>query len=100
MPEGPVDSVASRFAGAAELPRSVDGAAPWLCWAAEPADGPSRPIPVPCALANPVPAINAAVAAVIIKRFIIEYLLTCFYARVDNESGCAMFPDGSRFPQF
>src|SRR5271156_6350021 len=32
---------------------------------------PARP-PVPCALARPVPAINAAVAAVIIKRFIIE----------------------------
>jgi hypothetical protein len=27
---------------------------------------------MPCALARPVPAINAAVAAVIIKRFIIE----------------------------
>jgi hypothetical protein len=45
-------------------------------------------------LANPVPAISATAAAEIIKRLIIEYLLTCFFiARADNESRCAMFRD-------
>ena len=73
--QGAVDS---RFiAIAAARPRSDDGAHSAAC--AAPADGPSRPIPVPCALAKPVPAISAAVAAVIIKRLIIEYLLTCLH---------------------
>src|SRR5229473_1300537 len=53
-----------------------DGA---LCWALEPADGCSRFVPVPCALAKPVPAISAAAATDIIKRLVIEYLLTCFH---------------------
>src|ERR1700751_4538116 len=43
-----------------------------LCCALEPADGVSRLIPVPCALAKPVPAISAAAATEIIKRLIIE----------------------------
>src|SRR5713226_6264024 len=41
-----------RFDWAAEFPRSEDGA---LCWALEPADGCSRLVPVPCALAKPAP---------------------------------------------
>src|SRR5271155_5361416 len=47
----------------------ADGAL--CCMPAPPAAPPSRP-PMPCALARPVPAINAAVAAVIMKRLIIE----------------------------
>src|SRR5216684_2966511 len=53
-----------------------DGGA--LCCAVDPADGASRPIPVPCALANPVPAISAAAATDIIKRLVMEHLLTSF----------------------
>src|SRR5216683_4752163 len=60
----------SRFIGAADgAPRSDDGA---LCWTVEPADGASRLVPVPCALANPVPAISAAAATEIIKRLVME----------------------------
>src|SRR6266403_239044 len=66
--EGPLGSAALRFDGAAELPCS-DGA---LCWTVEPADGASRLVPVPCALANPVPAISAAAATEIIKRLVME----------------------------
>ena len=62
----------SRFIGAAEgEPRSEDGA---LCAGAEPALPPAAP-PVPCAKANPLPAINAAAATEIIKRLVMEYLL-------------------------
>src|SRR6266702_8385470 len=74
--EGPVGSAALRFDGAAELPRSDDGA---LCWTVEPADGASRPIPVPCAFAKPAPAINATAATDIKKRLVMEYLLTCLH---------------------
>jgi hypothetical protein len=81
-------SAALRFAGAAEFPD--DGA---LCCAVEPDDGASRLVPVPCALAKPVPAISAAAATDIIKRLVIEHLLTCFIARANNESRCAMFRD-------
>jgi len=38
---------------------------------------PSRPPPVPCAFANPVPATNDSAATEIRKRLVIEYLLTC-----------------------
>jgi hypothetical protein len=67
---------------------SVDS---WLIWPAEdpaddgplcmvePADDPpSRLVPVPCALAKPVPAIKAAAATEIKKRLVMEFLLTCF----------------------
>src|SRR5947209_8077120 len=50
------------------------------CCAEEPADGASRPPPVPCAFAKPVPAIRAAAATEIKKRLVIEFLLTCFIA--------------------
>jgi hypothetical protein len=63
----------------------------WLIWPAEdpaddgalcmvePADDPpSRLVPVPCALAKPVPAIKAAAATEIKKRLVMEFLLTCF----------------------
>src|ERR1700721_1758296 len=40
-------------------------------------DGALRSVPVPCALANPVPAISAAAATDIIKRLVMEYLLMC-----------------------
>src|SRR5437879_6178858 len=53
-------------------PRSEEGA---LCCAVEPADPESRPMPVPCAFAKPVPAIRAAVATEIEKRLVIECLL-------------------------
>src|SRR6202022_519779 len=72
--EGFVGSAASRLLGAAEFPE--DGA---LCWRVEPPDGASRLVPVPCALAKPAPAISAAAATDIIKRLVIEYLLTCFH---------------------
>src|SRR6266403_5297587 len=62
---------------AAEFPRSEDGA---LCCAVEPADGCSF-VPVPCALAKPAPAINATAATDIIKRLVIEYLLSVCIAR-------------------
>src|ERR1700677_1744388 len=45
--------------------------------AARSADGALRSVPVPCALANPVPAISAAAATDIIKRLVMEYLLMC-----------------------
>src|SRR5229473_2486504 len=77
MPDdGLVGSAASRAAGAAEGAACSDGGA--LCCAVDPADGASRPIPVPCALANPVPAISAAAATDIIKRLVMEHLLTSF----------------------
>src|SRR6266851_2071686 len=77
MPDdGLVGSAASRAAGAAEGAACSDGGA--LCCAVDPADGASRPIPVPCALANPVPAISAAAATDIIKRLVMEHLLTWF----------------------
>src|SRR4030095_12183476 len=60
------------FDWAAECPRSEDGA---LCWALEP--GCSR-FPVPCALAKPAPAISATAATDIIKRLVIECLLSVF----------------------
>jgi hypothetical protein len=70
-------------------PRSDEGA---LCCAAEPADPASRPIPVPCAFAKPVPAISAAAATEIKKRLLIECLLTCFcIAHAINERSCLMF---------
>src|SRR5229473_2862387 len=74
--DGLVGSAASRAAGAAEGAACSDGGA--LCCAVDPADGASRPIPVPCALANPVPAISAAAATDIIKRLVMEHLLTSF----------------------
>jgi hypothetical protein len=65
--EGFVGSAASRFIGVADgAAFSDDGA---LCWTVEPADGASRPGPVPCALAKPVPASSAAATTDIIKRF-------------------------------
>src|SRR3979411_2212345 len=73
--DGFAGSAASRLVGAAELPRSDDGA---LCWTVEPPVAPPWLIPVPCALAKPVPAISAAAATEIIKRLVIEFLLTCF----------------------
>jgi len=45
----------------------------------EPAEGASRLIPVPCALAKLVPAISAAAATVTLKRLIIKPLLTYLY---------------------
>jgi hypothetical protein len=81
--EEPEGSVAWR--SAPELP--PDGA---LCCAAAPPE--SRPIPVPCALAKPALAISAMAATEVRKRLVMEYLLTCFHARADNESRCAMFP--------
>src|SRR3984893_13915672 len=65
--DGLAGSAASRRAGAA----CSDGCA------ADPADGASRP--TPCALANPVPAISAAAATDIIKRLVMEHLLTCLH---------------------
>src|SRR5665213_4319503 len=74
---------------------------PWASWrfigvaeegAACSADGPSRPVPVPCALANSAPASNAAAATDIIRRLVIEYLLISI-AHADNERRCAMFRD-------
>src|ERR1700730_9357812 len=79
----------------AELPRSEDGA-PCLCWAVEPADGCSRLVPVPCALAKPAPAISATAATDIIKRLVIESLLRCFIARADNEGGWIKVPPSLR----
>src|SRR5712664_3371034 len=72
MPDdGLVGSAASRFAGVAEgAARSDDDGA--LCCTVDPPDGASRPMPVPCALANPVPAISAAAATEIIKRLVME----------------------------
>src|SRR4051794_4691889 len=58
----------SRFIGVA-----ADGGA--LCCVAGPDDGASRLMPVPCALAKPVPAISAAAATDIKKRLLMEYLL-------------------------
>src|ERR1700682_1742319 len=84
-PFTPCDPPESRFIGAAEgAPRS-DGA---LCWAVEPA-GASRPVPVPCALANPVAAISAAAATEIIKQSVMDYLLTCYHCprRQRSEGG-------------
>src|SRR5215208_263540 len=73
MPDdGPLDSVDWRPC-VAELPE-LDGA---LCWAEEP-DRPSLPVPVPCACAKPAPAISAAAATDIIKRLLIQSLLTCW----------------------
>jgi hypothetical protein len=66
-----------------------DGA---FCCMEEPADG-SRLVPVPCALAKPVPAISAAAATDIRKRLVMEYLLACLLARADNERGSMMFRD-------
>ncbi|HEY3028665.1 MAG TPA: hypothetical protein VGJ68_00615, partial [Bradyrhizobium sp.] len=66
-----------------------DGA---LCWTLEPADGCSF-VPVPCALAKPAPAISATAATDIIKRLVIEYLLSVFLARADNEAEGLMFRD-------
>jgi hypothetical protein len=57
-------------------------------------------MPVPCALAKPVPAISATVAAVIIKRFNMDDLLTCLYCPAVNEKRSTMFPDIRLFPQF
>src|ERR1700687_921823 len=71
--------------GAAEFPRSDDGA---LCWTVEPA-GASRPGPVPCALANPVAAISAAAATEIIKRLVMEYLLRCLHCPCRTTKGDA-----------
>jgi hypothetical protein len=87
--EGPVGSAASRPVGAAEVPlRSDEGA---LCWAVEPADGASRLMPVPCALAKPVPAISATAATDIIKRLVIYISSRVCIARGDNERKCVMF---------
>ena len=60
---------------------------------------PSR-LMVPCALAKPVPAISAAAATEIIKRLVIEYLLTCCIARADNEEEMRDVPRYSRFHRF
>src|SRR5213075_977810 len=68
-------------------PRSEEGA---LCCVVEPADPASRPMPVPCAFAKPVPAIRAAVATEIKKRLVIECLLNVS-ALPDNERNCLMF---------
>jgi hypothetical protein len=87
--DGLVDSVASRLVGAADgAARSDDGA---LCWMVEPADGASRLVPVPCALAKPVPAISAAAATEIIKRLVMEFSSHVCIARADNESICVRF---------
>src|SRR6266436_2225744 len=82
------------FDWAAEFPRSEDGA---LCWALEPADGCSRLVPVPCALAKPAPAISATAATDIIKRLIIECLLRCFHCPRRQRSGRAHVPRYCRF---
>src|SRR5713226_5052817 len=88
MPDdGLVGSAASRAAGAAEGAACSDGGA--LCCAVDPADGASRPIPVPCALANPVPAISAAAATDIIKRLVMEHLLTWFALPAPTTKGDA-----------
>src|SRR5271155_175359 len=92
MPSGPLvsDCVAFMPDGAIVLAAGAfDGA---LCSAGAPAAGPSL-LMVPCALAKPAPAISAAAATDIIKRLVIEYLLTVFLARVDNEEGSTMFPN-------
>src|SRR5260370_12628720 len=72
------------FVGSAA--RSGDGA---LCWSVEPADGASRLIPVPCALAKPVPAISATAATDIIKRLVMEYLLRVFALPAPTTKGDA-----------
>src|SRR3984885_4474863 len=57
-------------------------------------DGALRSVPVPCALANPVPAISAAAATDIIKRLVMEYLLTGLaLPTATNERRYAMFRD-------
>src|SRR4051812_6859962 len=91
------DPVASRFCVAAELPEPDDGA---LCWAEEP-DCPCWPIPPPCAWANPAPAISAAAATEIIKRLVIECLLTSVgIARADNERTGEGFPSRTGSTRF
>src|SRR5216684_2248144 len=89
MPDdGLVGSAASRAAGAAEgAARSDDDGA--LCCTVDPPDGASRPMPVPCALANPVPAISAAAATDIIKRLVMEHLLTWFSLPAPTTKGDA-----------
>src|ERR1700730_6543385 len=88
MPDdGLVGSAASRAAGLAEgAACSADGA---LCCTVDPADGASRLVPVPCALANPVPAIRGAAATDIIKRLVMEYLLTWFALPAPTTKGDA-----------
>src|SRR5512141_1417906 len=75
---GDFDSVDSRLMWPAAEPadEGPDDGAPCTV---EPADDPpSRLMPVPCALAKPVPAIRAAAATEIKKRLVMEFLLTCF----------------------
>jgi hypothetical protein len=66
-----------------------------------PDDGDSRLIPVPCAFAKPVPAIKAAVATEINKRFVISIPphKSCI-ARADNERRRAMFRADSGSTRF
>jgi|ERR1700728_4458078 hypothetical protein len=78
----PLCAESLRFIGVAD-----DGAA---CSA----DGALCSVPVPCALANPVPAISAAAATDIIKRLVMEYLLTGLaLPTATNERRYAMFRD-------
>jgi hypothetical protein len=87
MPDGPLSCCIAPPDAAP--PRSDEGA---LCCAVEPAVPASRPAPVPCAFAKPVPAISAAVATEIKKRLVIRMSPHMFlHCPTDNESNCAMF---------
>src|SRR5258708_31558304 len=94
-----VSDASLRFIGVADegAARSVDGA---LCWAVVPADGASRLIPVPCALAKPVPAISAAAATEIIKRLVMEYLLQCLHCPRRQRNEILGVPRYRRSPPF
>jgi len=93
--EGFVGSAASRFIGVADgAAFSDDGA---LCWTVEPADGASRPGPVPCALAKPVPAISAAAATDTIKRLVMEFLLKCLHCPRRQRRETCDVPRNRRF---
>src|SRR5665647_3169624 len=80
-----VGSAASRLVVVVDAP-AAGGA---LCCTVEPGEAPpSRPVPVPCALAKLVPAISAATATESMKRLVIEFLLTCLhYPRRQRSEG-------------
>jgi len=65
-----------------------DGA---LCCIVEPPDDPSRPMPVPCALAKPVPAISASGGDRNHKRLFMNFSSRVCIARADNEVSCVQF---------
>jgi hypothetical protein len=93
-----LESVAlSRFIGAADGEADPPDGAP--CCIVEP-DGASRPAPGCCALAKPVPAISAAAATEIIKRLVMEYLLTWFHCPRQQRNQMCDVPRSRRFRSF